>query len=102
MSDAATLARQRCFHHPAREAVCRCTECSRPFCRECVVEHDTRLVCAACLHTKTATPQAVSRVRVVRTCGFAIAGFVSTWVFFYFLGSILLALTATWDDWRSQ
>jgi len=39
----------RCWNHEEREAVCRCPGCGRPFCRECVTEHQARLLCAACL-----------------------------------------------------
>ena len=41
--------RQQCWNHEAREAVCRCPGCGHSYCRECVTEHDTRLLCAACL-----------------------------------------------------
>jgi hypothetical protein len=102
MSDAAVLSRQRCFHHPGREAVCRCTGCTRTFCRECVVEHDGRLICATCLQTQTAAPSATSRVRTVRTLVFATAGFVASWVFFYMAGAFLVSLGLSWDDWRPQ
>src|SRR6266576_2922250 len=40
---------QHCWNHEAREAVCRCPGCARPFCRECVTEHEARLLCAQCL-----------------------------------------------------
>ncbi len=40
---------QRCQFHALREAVARCPECQRYFCRECVTEHDERLLCASCL-----------------------------------------------------
>ena len=43
-----TLALQRCLHHVEREAVARCTSCTHHFCRECIVEHDGRVVCAEC------------------------------------------------------
>ena len=40
---------QSCWNHETREAVCRCPECGRSYCRECVTEHAARLLCAACL-----------------------------------------------------
>ena len=43
------LAARRCLVHPDREAVARCPSCRQFYCRECVVEHDTRFLCAACL-----------------------------------------------------
>ncbi len=40
---------QHCWNHEAREAACRCPSCGRTYCRECVSEHEGRLLCAACL-----------------------------------------------------
>ena len=45
------LAHQRCFNHALREAAARCPGCGNFFCRECVTEHDDRVLCAACLET---------------------------------------------------
>ncbi len=47
------LAEQRCWNHERREAACRCPDCRRYFCRECVTEHQQRLLCAACLRQAT-------------------------------------------------
>ncbi len=47
------LADQRCFHHASREAVVRCPECRRFFCRECVIEHRGRMVCSECIEKET-------------------------------------------------
>ena len=43
------IARERCRNHEHREAACRCPECRGYFCRECVTEHDGRLLCTNCL-----------------------------------------------------
>jgi hypothetical protein len=43
------LHHQRCANHPEREASARCPECGRFYCRECVTEHEDRVLCAACL-----------------------------------------------------
>src|ERR1700686_3897828 len=43
------LVHQRCLHHPDREAAFPCPVCKRNYCRECGVEHDGRILCAACL-----------------------------------------------------
>ena len=43
-----TFALQRCLHHLEREAVARCTSCTQHFCRECIVEHDGRVICSEC------------------------------------------------------
>jgi len=44
----------RCRRHPERPAAARCPECGEPHCRECVVEHEGRILCAACLARLTA------------------------------------------------
>ena len=46
------LLHQRCFNHMLREAVACCPECRRYFCRECVTEHEDKVLCAACLGHK--------------------------------------------------
>jgi hypothetical protein len=45
----ATLRQRRCQNHPQREASARCPECGKFFCRECITEHDDRVLCASCL-----------------------------------------------------
>jgi hypothetical protein len=84
---------QRCWNHESREAVCRCPACGRSFCRECVSEHDARLLCASCLLE-------VSRARAPRPgvwrrfSGFWMlaAGFVLALVFFYAAGQGLIVI----------
>lgn len=43
------LAKKKCVRHGEREAVARCPSCAGDFCRECIVEHDGRILCASCL-----------------------------------------------------
>ncbi|MBK8475619.1 MAG: hypothetical protein IPL39_04725 [Opitutaceae bacterium] len=50
----------RCVRHAEREAAARCPVCGQPFCRECVVEHEGRLLCSACL-AKQASPAPAPR-----------------------------------------
>lgn len=85
---------QRCWNHEAREAVCRCPECGRSFCRECVTEHEARLLCASCL-------MAVARARRSHRAGMrrllpaamALAGILLAWTVFYSAGEALILLT---------
>jgi len=85
------FAQQRCFIHPAREAVSLCVECRRAWCRECVVDHDGRLVCAACL-ARLRAPAA--RGGGVRQRTFAAGGMAVTlllgWIVFYMAGRLLI------------
>lgn len=86
----ATLTFQRCLNHADREAVARCPECTRFFCRECVTEHDDRVLCAACLkklaHVPlTQRPLFANIVRVFQ-CALAI---LLAWFFFFVIGEKL-------------
>jgi hypothetical protein len=93
---------QRCWNHELREAVCRCPACSRYFCRECVTEHESRLLCAACL-------QAIARAAPARRKGSravlgplaALGGLSLAWAMFYVGGEILLEIAARAEQtWR--
>jgi hypothetical protein len=79
---------QRCWRHSSREAVARCPECARFFCRECVVEHLGRMICSDCMARKTAAG-ASGRFSTVRWSVFAAGGFLLAWVIFYYLGVML-------------
>lgn len=94
-----SVATRKCVQHPLREAVARCSACNEHFCRECVVEHDGVLLCAACLARATAPakPARVSWVRV-RELGVTAASLVVAWVTFYGLGSLLKAIPAQIHD----
>ena len=80
-----------CLNHTGREAVARCPECRRYYCRECVTEHDDRLVCAACLRKIAArrTEKRIWLAPLVRLAA-AGAGLVLAWVCFYWIGQVLL------------
>ena len=94
-----TLTLQRCFHHAAREAVARCPECLRFFCRECITEHEGRVVCAACLAKHARVPLLKRPVfaSVRRTVQCALGIFV-VWFFFYLVGGALLALPTSFHE----
>jgi hypothetical protein len=84
-----TIRSQRCFVHPDREAVARCPGCGRFFCRECVTEHEDRVLCAACIARSAAVPvqgQGPWRwlVQSVEMCFGVLLG----WLFFYYLGRV--------------
>ena len=93
------LAHQRCFNHAGREAVARCPECGQYFCRECITEHDDRVVCAACLKKLTRQPPsrhaALARLLRLARCAF---GILIAWFFFFLIGESLLKLPATFHE----
>jgi hypothetical protein len=95
----AAVVHQRCFHHSLREAVARCPECRQFYCRECITEHEDRVICAACLKKITAQVE-------TRRVSFAWAwplvqfsmGFVIVWFVFYFFGAALLSSPSAYHE----
>jgi hypothetical protein len=92
----ALLLNQRCLLHAEREAVARCPECTRFYCRECVSEHEGRVLCARCLAKQTA-PETQRRSRfggLLRATG-AMFGVLVAWWFFDLIGRGLMLLPAS-------
>lgn len=95
----ARLTQQRCFNHATREAVARCPECGLFFCRECITEHEDRVICAACLRKQARPP-------LLRRPGFAgvihlgqlALGLLLAWFFFYLVGETLLAIPSSFHE----
>ena len=93
------VALQRCFNHDLREAAARCPECRRFFCRECVAEHDDRVICASCLKKLAAPALAKGRafsafMRSIQV----VVGIVVAWFFFFIVGEALLRIPASFHD----
>jgi hypothetical protein len=89
------LALQKCWNHTEREAVARCPECTRFFCRECVVEHGHRILCSACLgKLLDAHPPKKRALGLAPIWRFAatFAGFIVAWLAFFWLGRALLEI----------
>jgi hypothetical protein len=81
------VVQQRCLLHASREAVARCPECRNSYCRECVTEHDERLICAACLKK---IGQRGVRKRALHLGAVApLGGFLLAWFCFYMMGWLL-------------
>ncbi|MFN0126613.1 MAG: hypothetical protein ACKV19_08010 [Verrucomicrobiales bacterium] len=95
-----SLLKSRCLRHTDRPAVARCQRCGQAYCRECVVEHDRRLVCAECLRHQvmgsTAGRERVWRQRVPWAAGvqWGVA-ILCLWWLFYGLGVMLRRIPAT-------
>ena len=94
-----SLSTQRCFQHASREAVARCPECRRMYCRECVTEHGDRMLCATCIGILRDT----SRSRTARLPGLVTAlrcgvGVVLCFAFFYTMGRFLLTMPTTYHE----
>ncbi len=94
------LVRERCWIHPLREAAARCPSCERFFCRECVTEHDGRLICADCLREQRAAAsrprRSAPRLRGALTALGKTASLglslLAAWFFFHLLAQELVAL----------
>jgi hypothetical protein len=93
------LAAQRCYNHAQREAAARCPGCGRCFCRECVTEHEDRLLCAECLKRSARLPLTQRRgfVGVLRV-GECLVGVFTAWFFFYAIGDILVRTPSSFHE----
>lgn len=81
------LVRQRCLHHPEREAASRCPQCQRFYCRECVTEHAGRLLCRDCLARGTGAGAARRSWAGFWWTAAALAGCCLIWITFYYFGA---------------
>ena len=92
------VSQERCFNHASREAVARCPECGRTFCRECISEHEDRVICAFCLRRLSAKPTTRYRlgglVRLVQI----LMGVLLLWSSFYLLGKALLTIPSSFHE----
>lgn len=95
----AVLTQTRCFNHGAREAVARCPGCHRHFCRECVTEHDHRLLCASCLAAEATAPAEKPRraIPFAPLIQLGAAVFV-LWMTFFVLAQALLLIPSKFHD----
>ena len=84
----------------------RCPVCRRSFCRECITEHEDRVICAECLRTLIAGQQSQSGgFRRVFGLLLPLAGLMIAWLFFYAVGRSLLWIPASVHDgsiWESK
>ena len=90
----ASLSQQRCWNHPTREAVCRCPACRRDFCRECVAEHEGRLLCASCLQAAARSAMPRNRGRRMAAPLAALAGLLLSAAIFFAAGELIMEFAA--------
>ena len=91
----------RCLRHSGREAVARCPGCGGAFCRECVVEHSGRILCATCLAKEAAVATARNRPRDLGPMRRALAlaaGMLALWFFFDQLGEQVRRIPMDFGD----
>jgi hypothetical protein len=101
------LPQSHCLNHDDREAVARCPECGNFYCRECIAEHDDRVICAACLRKMLRRPEKKSHptfawlARLTTFCFSLLLG----WLAFYCVGKILLSIPTQFHDgtlWQNR
>src|SRR5690349_3805467 len=101
---ARNLHARRCARHSTREAAARCPGCGEFFCRECVIEHDGKLLCSACLARSTAAHEKRKhRLVVIRRAASTTAGVLMLWLVFYWVGLWILKMPPDFHDgtvWR--
>lgn len=92
---ALTLRQQRCTNHPQREASARCPECTLYYCRECITEHDDRVLCASCL-AKIALKKETARQRwaLLPRLALAFVALVVVYIVFLLFGNMLFSIPA--------
>lgn len=99
------ITHQRCFNHMFREAVARCPECGRFFCRECITEHEDKVLCASCLRKRLEPAgEKFQGHQWFFRLGYFLLGIVLLYVIFYYLAQILLALPTDFHEgtlWQS-
>ena len=93
------LTHQRCINHMSREAVARCPECRRFFCRECITEHEDKVLCASCLR-KQLKPglKGLRPSQWIYRLGHFTVGIMLLYVLFYYIAQILLTLPADFHE----
>jgi hypothetical protein len=96
-----------CLNHHEREAVARCPGCGHFYCRECISEHDDRIICAACLRKllRPAEKKHSPALRwLVRAAAFGFSLMIG-WLAFYLVGRILLNIPTSFHNgtiWRDS
>jgi hypothetical protein len=99
------ITHQRCHNHRPREAVARCPACGRFFCRECITEHEDKVLCAACLRRliePSGNPS--NRLRGWLQLGHFLLGILILYILFYYFAQVLLALPSDFHEgtlWQS-
>lgn len=91
----APLRVMRCARHSEREAVARCPQCGGSFCRECVSEHEGRLLCAACLAKGLAVKPEASKRHVwkrVKPTLLNVGAVFLLWALFMSFGELLVRI----------
>lgn len=88
-----------CQNHRGREAAAFCADCRKPFCRECVIEHEDQVLCALCVSSRA--PDKPAKKFSVLQAFIPLASLISfflLWLLFYGLAYLLILIPATFHD----
>jgi hypothetical protein len=80
--------------------VARCPECGSSYCRECIAEHDERVICASCLQRLLKRPAEKTRSwgkQMLWLAG-SVCGIFLAWLSFYNLGRVLLMVPSSFHS----
>jgi hypothetical protein len=83
-----SFASRRCRNHIDRQAACRCPGCGFDFCRECVTEHDERLLCSRCVAGLNFPATRASRTKSIKAIAQCVVGIAAAWIFFFLAGEL--------------
>jgi len=88
------ISEARCFKHVSREAAAKCPSCSKFYCRECVTEHEGRVLCVVCLEAELAIDEKDSEGigRAILSVVLAISAYFLIVYLFFVLGRFLLSI----------
>jgi hypothetical protein len=89
---------QRCLNHALREAAVQCPSCKRFFCRECVTEHEGRMICVPCVTALTRSEKRTARTARAKWAVMALGGILIAWLVFYYLGLTLARIPSKFHD----
>lgn len=94
------LSQQRCRNHALRAAVARCPQCRLYFCRECVSDHEGRVLCAACLraHLPGTARRRTSVFSFIARTAQLLFGVFLAWLFFYGMARALLSIPSSFHE----
>lgn len=77
----------------------RCPVCRNSYCRECVTEHEGRVICAPCLKKLLIAHGATHR-KFTRffAAALPLAGLLLAWIVFYGISRVLMLIPASVHD----
>lgn len=91
---------KRCSVYPDRVAVARCPECHRFFSRECITEHEGRLICASCLSALTDTGKRERRRITLPVTPFiqGVVALLAVWLIYYAMARLLILIPSNFHE----